>query len=115
MTNQIAKNKMSLKINVEVVVVKEGDYFVAYCPALELSAYGDKQENALKSFDKEVKIFLDETHKRGTLERYLLKNGWRLQQTPNAVYEPPRPDTASLFEIFKGGKDLVTHNVYLPV
>jgi hypothetical protein len=44
---------------------------------------------AMKVFDKEVHIFLAETHKRGTLEKYLLKNGWILQQIPELNYEPP--------------------------
>ena len=106
---------MKTKINVEVIIVKEDEYFVAYCPSLELSAYGDSKESALRSFDKEVKIFLDETHKRGTLEKYLLKNGWKLQQKPEIRYEPPHPNTENLFDIFKAGKYLVKHNVQLPV
>jgi hypothetical protein len=42
MANQILQEKMNLTINVEIVIVKEGKYYVAYCPYLELSAYGNE-------------------------------------------------------------------------
>ena len=85
MTNQILQGKMSLTIDIEIVIVEEDKYFVAYCPALELSSYGDSKEDALKAFHKEVDIFIKETTKRGTLEKYLLKNGWRLQKNPETI------------------------------
>jgi len=90
MTNKILKEKMNISIEIEVGFVKEEDYYVAYCHALELSAYGKSIAEARASFEKEVKIFLEETHKRGTLEKYLLQNGWRLQQLPSSVYKLPK-------------------------
>jgi predicted RNase H-like HicB family nuclease len=78
MKNHIEKYNSEIKMTVEIIVVKEDDFFVAYCPALELSGYGDTIEKAKKSFETEIKVFFEETHQRGTLERYLLKNGWSL-------------------------------------
>ena len=86
MVNRISDGYMELEIELEIAILKDGDYFVAYCPALELSAYGDTEEAAKESFNVEVSIFLEETRKRGTLERYLLKNGWTLQ---SQNYKPP--------------------------
>ena len=115
MTNQILQSKMKLTINIEVVIVKEGNYFVAYCPALELSSYGDTEQNAIKSFQEEADIFLEETHKQGTFEKYLLRNGWRLIQIPNPIYEPPRLNTTELFDVFKSGKEVIRQDLQIPV
>lgn len=110
MTNLICKPIMELKIDVEVAIVKEDDYYVAYCPALELSAYADTSEKAKKAFEDEVKTFIDETNKRGTLEKYLLKNGWRLQQHPTLNYEPPIRDKSLLY-----GASFIRQQVAIPV
>jgi hypothetical protein len=39
MINRTLKEEMKITIEVDVAIIKEGDYFVAYCPALELSGY----------------------------------------------------------------------------
>ena len=114
-TNRILKEKRSLSIEIEVGFVKEEDYYVAYCPALELSAYGKSIEEAKSSFEKEVAIFLEETHKRGTLEKYLLQNGWRLQQQPSPVYEPPKMDTTKNPLLAKVSESLIRQNIQIPV
>ena len=97
MTNQISNKNLSISIDVEGLIVKEEDYYVAYCPALELSGYGDTVEKAQESFEKEVEIFINETHERGTLEKYLLKNGWTLQQIPEVKYLPPKIHTGKSY------------------
>ncbi len=109
------KEKMNITIEVEVGFVKEENYYIAYCPALELSAYGKNIDEAKLSFKKEVEIFLEETHKRGTLEKYLLKNGWRLQQQPLPVYEPPKPDHDKISGFLKASEGIVRQNIQIPV
>lgn len=115
MANKIVKSKSSIKLTVEVIIKKEDDYYVAYCPAIELSAYADTIEKAKSSFEKEIEIFLDETHKRGTLEKYLLKNGWRLQQTPELNYEPPRQSLDKISSLMKGIEKIVNQEIIIPV
>lgn len=70
--NSLARNRNSISINVQVVLFQEEDLWVAYCPPLELSSYGDDQEDAKAAFDEAMDIFLKETDRKGTLERYLL-------------------------------------------
>lgn len=78
----IRKSVNKIKVGIKVNIFKEGDSYIAYCQELELSSYGDTPEIAKKRFDKEVKIFFEETYKRGTLEKLLLKLGWRLTKIP---------------------------------
>jgi|ERR1035437_1241868 nitrogen fixation protein len=110
--NKIIQMKNSLALNIDIFVVKEDKYFVAFCPALDLSAYADTSKKALESFKTEVKIFLDETHKLGTLEKYLLKNGWRLQQSK---YEPPKQSITKIERLHKLAAKQYNQKVNIPV
>ena len=62
-----------LSVGVDILFLKEGKYVVAYAPALELSSYGRNEQTARKAFDEAVSIFLEETERKGTLERVLLR------------------------------------------
>ena len=110
MTNRIHSNGKSIKIEVDVVILREDEYFVAYCPALELSAYGKKEKEALASFKNEINIFIEETAKKGTLEKYLLKQGWKLQQTPKINYRPPKLSN----QIMRSAKGKYLQEVTIP-
>jgi hypothetical protein len=90
MLNNIKKNSNTCEISVEVYFVKEDEYITAYCPVLEVSGYGLSEEEARESFEVALKIFLEETNKRGTFEKYLLAHGWTLQQQPEFNYIPPK-------------------------
>lgn len=48
-----------VELSLEVQLIKEGDYIVAYCPSLELSSYGDSEEDAKTAFEEVLKIFID--------------------------------------------------------
>ncbi len=38
--NKIQKGKEQIKLDLEVIVMKEGKYYVAYSPAFDVSSYG---------------------------------------------------------------------------
>lgn len=77
----------NIELNVAVLLLKEEETFVAYCPALELSSYGKTEEEAKEYFEDALQIFLKDTLEMGTLEKCLLKFGWSLKSD---FYEPPR-------------------------
>jgi predicted RNase H-like HicB family nuclease len=80
------------KVQVEVMLVLDEDsgQYVAYCPALELSSYGDTEAEAQQAFEEALEFFASDTARRGTLDQLLLALGWRLTKKPAAIYEPPR-------------------------
>jgi len=92
----IHKGSNFTKVVVDVLVGKQDDYFIAYCPALELSSYGKTENQARKNFEVELEIFLEETEKKGSLEKLLLKLGWCLKQTPSPSYIPPKMPNYSI-------------------
>ena len=113
--NKIQKNKNTIKAAVEVLIIKEGRTYVAYCPALELSSYGETERRALQAFGSALDIFFEETRRKGTLEKTLLKLGWSLRQQPQPMYEPPKIASADLLRMFKSNtKSVRTEVIAVP-
>ena len=59
----------------------EGDQFVALCPELNVSSYGDSPEQALAALQEVVILFLEECQAMGTLETVLEEAGYTLDTT----------------------------------
>lgn len=58
-------------MNLQVDFIKEGDTYIAYSPALDISTCGETFEKAQKGFEELVRIFFAELIKMGTLEEVL--------------------------------------------
>lgn len=77
-----------VRVDVPVFLVEEGNgQWVAYCPPLEVSSYGDTEEEAKAAFEDALAIFIEEADRRGSLERELLRMGWTLASSD---YYPPQ-------------------------
>ncbi|HEY4198003.1 MAG TPA: hypothetical protein VGM63_20820 [Mucilaginibacter sp.] len=90
MVNIIKTDGKVVNVSLDVQLLKEGDYIVSYCPALELSSFGLTEIEAKEGFEGALETFLQETHDRGTLEIVLLDLGWSLVKKPTPKYQPPR-------------------------
>ncbi len=69
--------KHSIKANIPVIFMKEGDIFVCFSPALDLVSHGDSFEDAYKSFKTTLKLFVGEVTKMGTWDKVLADCGWK--------------------------------------
>jgi len=116
LTNSFEREDNTIKVSLQVMLYEEGDYFVAYCPALELSSYGENNKDARSAFEDALTIFLEETMSRGTLEKELLSLGWVLQKVPEAKYKPPSLKT-TIKELMaaKQHPSLITECISIPV
>ncbi|MCR4277429.1 MAG: type II toxin-antitoxin system HicB family antitoxin [Candidatus Berkelbacteria bacterium] len=68
-----------LAVSLPVSIFKEGQSFVAYTPALDLSTFGVSIEEARKNFTEATELFFEETERMGTTEEALLSLGWEKQ------------------------------------
>ena len=66
--------------------MKEGDSFISYSPALDLSTVGESFDEAKKRFEEAVGIFFEEIIKMGTVDQALTELGWQKQ---DKEYFPP--------------------------
>jgi len=76
------------RIQLPVSILKEGERYIAYTPALDLSTSGRSQKEVKKRFGEAVEIFFEELVEAGTLDDALATLGWRKvkrQWTPPKV------------------------------
>ncbi len=72
--------------NLPVIFMKEGKVFIAYTPALDLSAHGRSIDEAKKNFSEVLSLFLEELVEHDTLGRVLENMGWKKKQSQ---WQPP--------------------------
>lgn len=80
------KKTIHFKAGLHVSILREGKYFVAYSPALDLSTSGKTLAEAQRHFTEAAEIFLEETARHGTLESVLTDLGWRKSKIS---WQPP--------------------------
>ena len=78
--------KAQLQFALPVSILKEGDSFIAYTPALDLSTAGDTFEEVKKIFEEAVQIFFEEITEKGTVNEALSELGW--QKADNHLTPP---------------------------
>ena len=69
--------KHSIKSNIQVLLIKEGDSYVYYAPAFDLAAHGDTREDARQSFETTFGLFVEEVTRMGTWSKVLKEYGWK--------------------------------------
>lgn len=79
-------SKTNIQFALPVSILREGDSYIAYTPALDLSTVGDSFEEAKKRFEEAVEVFFEEISEKGTLEDVLFDLGW---QKHDKKFTPP--------------------------
>ena len=69
---------MGQMVNLRAEFFKEGNIYVALCPELNVSSFGDSLEEAKQSLTEAVEVFLEECERMGTLEDVLEEAGFSL-------------------------------------
>ncbi|MBN1325953.1 hypothetical protein JW977_03150 [Candidatus Falkowbacteria bacterium] len=72
--------KIKLEYKLPVSFLKEGNKYIAYTPALDLSTSGKSYKEAKKRFGEIVSIFFEELIKDGTTDDVLRDLGWKKSQ-----------------------------------
>lgn len=66
----------SIDIHLSVYIFIEDGTNIAYCPALDISGYGESEAQAKESFAQVVKQYIEYGISRGTLLKDMKKHGW---------------------------------------
>ena len=82
------KSRTNFDTKIPVVFFEEGNKVIAYSPALDLSTYGNSEEQARKRFIEATAIFLNEISEKGTLDEVLEECGWHKAKAKNS-WSPP--------------------------
>ncbi len=82
--------KHNFQFQLQVSFIKEGDQYVAYIPALDLSTFGDTLRQAHKMAKEITDIFFDECIKKGVLDDVLQDLGWHRTSVSKGSWIPPQ-------------------------
>lgn len=83
------KNKVRVEGILPVVYFREGEAFVAFSPAIDLSSYGGSFEEAKKNFREALDMLLEDLIKKDALEEVLAECGWERIERPSVHWIPP--------------------------
>jgi hypothetical protein len=88
----------NLEYNLPVVLMRQGKYFIAYTPALELSVQGRSKADVQKRFGEAVVLFFEDLHERGTMDEVLEDLGW-VKRARSAWMPPQLIDSPSEIKV----------------
>lgn len=71
------RHAVNIKFSLPVSFLREGRYFIAYTPALDLSTYGKSYEEARVRFGEVLQIFFEEILEKHTVDKVLSDLGWQ--------------------------------------
>ncbi|MBI5025716.1 MAG: type II toxin-antitoxin system HicB family antitoxin [Nitrospirae bacterium] len=77
-----------IPIDFDIIVFKENETYVAYCPELDISSCGNTVEHAKEMLKIAVKLFIEEAEKMGTLEDILEEANYK--KDASGKWLPPR-------------------------
>ena len=83
----------SVNVSLDMYLFKEGNSHIVYCPALDLSAYGDSEEHAKKSFEEIFEITIKYMLNKNTMKDDLINHGWQVKSMKQRKIKAPSFDT----------------------
>ena len=77
-----------MPIEFDLIILKEDNTYVSYCPELDVSSCGGTIEQARNNLKTAVRLFLEEAEKMGTLNDILEEA--RFKKDESGTWIPPR-------------------------
>ncbi|MBE0639539.1 MAG: hypothetical protein IH598_13560 [Bacteroidales bacterium] len=88
-TGTWAVGKQIINVKLSIIIFKEDESHIVFCPALNLTGYGDSDPEALQSFEVVLGEYFNYTTNKKTLETDLEKMGWNLGKSMRKPATPP--------------------------
>lgn len=91
--NKIINKNGTLNVSLDVYVFMDGDAYIAYSPALDLSGYGETEQAAKESFSIVIDQYISYAVAHKTLVKDLRAHGWRVRSVRQRRMAAPSFDT----------------------
>ena len=91
-SNKIISKNGTLNITLDVYVFMDGDAYIAYSPALDLSGYGNNEKEAKESFSIVMDEYIAYAVSHKTLVKDLRAHGWRVRSVKQRKIAAPSFD-----------------------
>ncbi len=102
------KSDGTLECEVAVMIILEDDTYVAYCPALELSTYGDSEADVKDAFIERLGIFIEEMEEKNLLHSELTRLGWILEAGIKPHFKQPETTSVPTYLLNKSSHTFTT-------
>ncbi|MDF9831334.1 hypothetical protein [Parabacteroides sp. PF5-6] len=89
LSGEFEHNETAVKVQLGVYLFKEMDSYIVYCPALDLSAYGDSEYDAQKAFTEKLEITFKYCMNKNTLVKDLKQHGWDIKSKSQSKIKAP--------------------------
>ena len=83
----------SVNVRLNMYLFKEDESYIVYCPALDMSAYGDSEEHAKKSFADILAITIKYMLNKNTMKDDLISHGWQIKSLKQKKIKAPSFET----------------------
>lgn len=87
LASKVIDEKKMYEFNLTFFVFKENDYYIAYCPMLDLSTSGDTKQEAVQNFPEAFEAFIECCVEKNILKECLTSLGWRV--STKRILPPP--------------------------
>lgn len=74
-----------IPIEFDVIVFRENETFVAYCPELDISSCNNNVEYAKEMLKTSVRLFIEEAEKMGTIESILEESNYKKEASGKLI------------------------------
>lgn len=112
-SNKIVNTGFAIKVMLDVYLFLDGDTYIAYSPALDISGYGTSEEDAKNSFSIVMEEYIDYGIKKRTLVKDLRAHGWRVKSLRQ--HKMAAPSLESLLNSNTTFKDILENREYRKV
>jgi len=95
----------SIEATLNILTGKQGDYFLHYCPSLEISGYGRTVDEAVELIKSELEIFCEDLFEMNQKEReqYLISLGFKKEKFHNKNFSKAYVDENGRLKDFDKG------------
>jgi hypothetical protein len=88
-SGQWVSGKSRIKVNLSLIQFEEDGTQIIYCPALDVSGYGNTETEAMNSFSISLGEFFQYTTNKNTLASELKNMGWIVKGKNKPMSPPP--------------------------
>lgn len=103
-------NGTSIKVRLQMYVFKEDGSYIVFCPALDLSAYGDTEDAAKKAFEDIMDITFKYSLTKGTFYKDLKNHGWNIKSKKQRKLKSPSFE--DMLQRSEELREITTNKVY---
>ena len=102
-TTELSTQNSTVNMELTLISFIEDNVYFVYCPALDLTGYGDNEKEAKNSFSQTLKMYIDYTTDKKTFIQDLEGHGWMVKNRKNLK----SPDFDFLLQYNKQFKSIV--------